>query len=81
MVSQAGLTVNVFNPPAGEAPPAPVVEEQVFVPLDKVQKRDPSMRDLLEALNRLKVPFRDRVAIFETMKRSGALHAKIIYEQ
>lgn len=81
VVSQAGLTVTVFNPPAGEPEPAPSVEELVFVPLDKAQKRDPGLSDLLEALNRLKVPFDERVGILETMKRSGALHAKVIYEQ
>jgi len=81
VVSQAGLTVNVVNPPPGEPPPTPVFEEQVFVPVDKLEKRDAGMGDLLEALNRLKVPFDDRVAIFQTMRRSGALHARIIYEQ
>ncbi len=82
VVSQAGLTVNVVNPPPGGPPPQPPpFEQQIFVPLDNAQKRDASMTDLLEALNRLKVPFKDRVAIFETMKRSGTLHAKIIYEQ
>ena len=81
VVSQAGLTVNIVNLPPGTAPPRPAFEQQVFVPLDNAQKRDAAMNDLLEALNRLKVPFKDRVAIFETMKRAGTLHARIIYER
>ena len=41
---------------------------------------DPNVNDLLEALNQLKVPFKDRVAILEEINRAGKLHARILYE-
>ena len=36
--------------------------------------------DLLEALNRLKTPFADRVSILEEIHRAGKLHARLLYE-
>ncbi len=80
VVSQAGLTVTVMNAPPGQPLPTPAFDTQVFVPVDNLAVRDAHMTDLLEALNRLKVPFEDRVAILESLKRSGSLHAKVIYE-
>jgi len=53
---------------------------QEFIALDKEELRLPNVRDLLEALNRLKVPFKDRVSILEEIHRAGKLHAKLMYE-
>ena len=39
-----------------------------------------NVRDLLEALNRLKVPFGDRISILEEIHRAGKLHARLMYE-
>ena len=48
--------------------------------LDSRENRLPNVKDLLEALNRLRVPFTDRVSILEEIHRAGKLHARIIYE-
>ena len=81
VVSQRGLTVTVLNPlPDGTPLPAPAIEQQEFVALDVETGRQPNVRDLLEALNRLKVPFKDRVSILEQIHRAGKLHARIMYE-
>ena len=80
VISQAGLTVTVANPLAEGTVPLPPTEQQLFVPLDVEQQRLPNVRDLLEALNRLKVPFKERVAILESIHRAGKLHARIQYE-
>jgi flagellar P-ring protein precursor FlgI len=80
IVSQLGLTVTVFNPGPGGAPLQPAIEQRDFVALDAEQSREPNVRDLLEALNRLKVPFKDRVAILEEIHRAGKLHAALLYE-
>jgi flagellar basal body P-ring protein FlgI len=53
---------------------------QSFVPVDAGANRRPNVTELLEALNRLKVPFKDRVAILEEIHRAGKLHAKMMYE-
>jgi len=79
VVSQAGLTVTVSHTPEGAAV-RPAVEEEPFVPVDVEGDRQPNVRDLLEALNRLKVPFADRVSILEEIHRAGKLHARIMYE-
>ncbi|MEK6798160.1 MAG: flagellar basal body P-ring protein FlgI [Planctomycetota bacterium] len=80
IVSQMGLTVTV----AGNAPEGtlirPTIDQQNFVPIDLEKSRSPNVKDLLEALNRLKVPFKDRVSILEEIHRAGKLHAKLMYE-
>ena len=80
VISQAGLTLTVVNPPPGTPTAKPAVEQQEFIALDKEELRLPNVRDLLEALNRLKVPFKDRVSILEEIHRAGKLHARLMYE-
>jgi len=81
VVSQLGMTVTVANPlPDGTLPPQPALEQQDFVAVDNPAQRLPNVQDLLEALNQLKVPFKDRVAILEEIHRAGKLHAHILYE-
>lgn len=81
IVSQLGMTVTVANPlPDGSAVPGPAFERNDFVALDSEDQRTPNVSDLLEALNRLKVPFKDRVSILEEIHRAGKLHAQILYE-
>jgi len=77
IVSQKGMTITVLGGGAG----APVIDEMSFVPLDVERDRSANVQDLLEALNRLKVPFEDRVSILEQVHRAGKLHAKILYEE
>ena len=52
----------------------------VLKALDRAEDRQPNVQDLLEALNRLTVPFKDRVSILEEIHRAGRLHAKLLYE-
>lgn len=80
VISQAGLTLTVVNPAVGTPAVKPSVEQQEFIALDKEELRLPNVRDLLEALNRLKVPFKDRVSILEEIHRAGKLHARLMYE-
>jgi flagellar P-ring protein precursor FlgI len=80
VISQAGLTLTVVNPMDGATAPKPAVEQLDFIALDRETSRLPNVRDLLEALNRLKVPFPDRVSILEEIHRAGKLHARLMYE-
>jgi len=80
VVSQAGLTVTVVNASPDGTPPRPVIEQVDFVPVDVEAERTPNVRDLLEALNRLKVPFDDRVTILEEIHRAGKLHGRLVYD-
>lgn len=79
VISQLGLTVTVSTG-EGEALTRAGVEQQQFVPVDVAATRLPNVKDLLEALNRLKVPFKDRAAILESIHRAGKLHARLVYE-
>ena len=78
IVSQKGMTVTVAATPEGAT--IPVLGERDFVPLDVETSRMPNVQDLLEALNRLNVPFEDRVSILQEIHRAGKLHAKLMYE-
>ena len=81
IVSQLGMTVTVAGPlPDGSPAPPPIYEQHDFVALDSPEVRSPNVKDLLEALNRLKVPFKDRVSILEEIHRAGRLHARLLYE-
>ena len=81
VVSQLGMTITVATPlPDGSAPPQPAFERQDFIALDDPSQRLPNVEDLLQALNQLKVPFKNRVAILEEIHRAGKLHARILYE-
>ena len=80
IVSQQGMTGTVFNPLKDGTVPRTATEQQDFVPLDSARNRQPNVQDLLEALNRLKVPFQDRVSILQEIHRAGKLHAELLYE-
>ena len=80
VISQMGLTVTVAGPLPDGTVPVLAFERQHFVALDSQVQRTANVKDLLEALNRLKVPFKDRVAILEEIHRAGKLHARILYE-
>lgn len=81
IVSQRGMTITVYNPlPDGTVPTSPF-DEREFVELDPGDGSGANVSDLLAALNTLKVPFAERVAILEQIHRAGKLHAPIVYEQ
>jgi len=77
IVSQKGMTVVVRMPP----PPAdePRVEAQQFVSLGTDRAVDANVSDLLQALNQLKVPIEDRIAILTQIQKAGKLHAKLVF--
>lgn len=80
IVSQMGLTVTVVGNDQLGGGVRPVAVEQNFIAVDSERNREANVRDLLEALNRLKVPFLDRVSILEEIHRAGKLHARLMYE-
>ena len=79
VVSHKGLTVTVRVPPP--APDEPRVESQQFVAVDTSKDRETNVADLLRALNQLKVPIDDRIAIIVEVQRAGKLHAKLVFKE
>lgn len=80
VISQQGFTVTIAAPQDDGTVPVPAFEQVDFVALDSQRNRSGNVQDLLEALNRLKVPFADRVSILEEIHRAGKLHARLLYE-
>jgi len=80
IVSQRGMTITVANPQADGTVPTAGFNQQDFLALDNDQTRLPNVRDLLHALNQLKVGFGERVSILEEIHRAGKLHAQFVYE-
>ncbi len=76
--SVGGLTINIFRNPDGSVQP-PALEEQHFVGLDPALQGGPTLSRLLEQLNGIKVPIKDRIAVIEALHGMGSIHAEIVY--
>jgi flagellar P-ring protein precursor FlgI len=95
VISMRGLTITSTAPGDGVRGPADpfggeplvgggVTRQGDFVPLAVGSTVDPrqqaKLRDLVDALDRLKVPAADRIAILKELHRTGKLHAKLILD-
>ena len=78
IVSHKGMTVLVRIPEVDPAEPR--VESQDFVSLGTNRADSSTVSDLLQALNQLKVPINDRIAILTDIQQAGKLHAKLIFK-
>ncbi len=77
IVSHKGLTITVRVPaPAADEPR---IESREFIALDTGERANAGLSDLLQALNQLKVPVEDRIAILTEIQRAGKLHAKLVF--
>ena len=80
VISQKGLTIMTTVPPIKPTPEAPQAQEQRFVAVDPENKGGAKLRDLVDALNLLRVPVEDRITIIQKMHENGQLHATLIVE-
>ncbi len=82
VISSKGLTITRIVPKAEPTLDDPIFQTQRHVALttlrDDQRPRAARLDDLLQALESLKVPFDDRVAILHEMKKLGVLHAQLI---
>jgi flagellar P-ring protein FlgI len=78
-ISHKGLSITTFQP-AAPPPATPQPVEQTFVALDSAREGATKLSQLIEALNQLKVPPEDRIAIIKMIHRTGKLHAELIVE-
>jgi len=78
--SQNGMTIQTVQPPAQGTPEAPLVTENNVAAFDTTGKSPAKLKDLVAALNRLKVPADRMIDLVETMHRTGRIHARLIYE-
>lgn len=80
VVAHAGLSISTVVPSPGEqAAPAP--ENRPFVPLDTARSGGTKLADLLDALDRLKVPTKDQIEIIEELDKTGKLMGRLLIEE
>jgi flagellar basal body P-ring protein FlgI len=61
-------------------PRTPVISERNAVALDTTNQGGAKLQDLVNALDQLKVPSEDRIAIVKELHKTGKLHAKLVVE-
>jgi flagellar P-ring protein precursor FlgI len=80
VISHKGLTITTVEPPPTPTPRTPVTTSTEVVALDTTNQGGGKLQDLVNALDQLKVPTEDRIAIVKELYRTGKLHAKLIIE-
>ena len=80
ILSVAGLTIQVTRAPDGQVQ-KPLVEQQNFVSLDPTNQGGSTLNKLLDHLNQIRVPVKDRISVIEELHRMGMIHARLIYEE
>ncbi|MGH7176476.1 MAG: flagellar basal body P-ring protein FlgI [Tepidisphaeraceae bacterium] len=80
VISHKGLTISTILPPTVPTPRNPVIEEQNAIALDTTNQGGAKLQELLSALDAIKVPAEDRIAIIKELYKTGKLHAKLSIE-
>lgn len=80
VISHRGLTIQTVTPAPVPTPRTPVVSNREAIALDTTGQGGAKLRDLVAALDQLKVPAEDRITIVKELHKSGKLHAKLIVE-
>ncbi|HVT90799.1 MAG TPA: flagellar basal body P-ring protein FlgI [Tepidisphaeraceae bacterium] len=80
VISHKGLTITTINPQPIPTQRTPVISERGVVALDTTNQGGGKLQDLVNALDQLRVPSEDRIAIVKELYKTGKLHAKLIIE-
>src|SRR5262249_10944442 len=80
VISPKGLTISTINPAPQPTPLTPLVTEKSAIALDTNNQGGAKLQELLNALDAIKVPAEDRIAIIKELHKTGKLHAKLILE-
>lgn len=81
VITFKGMTITTMTPEPKATPENPRIDTQEFAALDPGRAGGAKLKDLVDALNALKIPATDRVHIIEQLHRLGKLHAKLIVEE
>lgn len=81
VITYKGMTITTMTPEPKPTLEAPRIDEKQFVALDPLNRGGTKLKDLVDALNSLRLPAADRVHIIEELSRMGKLHAKLIVEE
>src|SRR4051794_8109515 len=78
VISHKGLTISTIAPPPIPTPRSPVITDKNAIALDTTNQGGAKLQELLNALDAIKVPAEDRIAIIKELHKTGKLHAKLI---
>jgi flagellar P-ring protein FlgI len=77
VISSNGLTISTVAPAPVPTPRNPVTTEKTVVAVDTTKQGGAKLQELMEALEAIRVPAEDRIAIIRELHKSGKLHAKL----
>jgi flagellar P-ring protein precursor FlgI len=80
VISHKGLTITTIDPVPTPSPRNPIVTNRDVVALETGNQGGAKLQDLVRALDQLRVPAEDRIAIIKELHKTGKLHAKLIIE-
>jgi flagellar P-ring protein precursor FlgI len=80
VISHRGMTITTVSPAPVPTARNPVTNEKRAMSIDTIGTGGPKLRDLVDALDAIKVPADDRISILEQLAKSGYLHAKLVVE-
>jgi len=80
VISHKGLTISTIAPPPIPTPRTPVITDKSAIAIDTTNQGGAKLQELLNALDAIKVPAEDRIAIIKELYKTGKLHAKLIVE-
>jgi flagella basal body P-ring formation protein FlgA len=75
VISHAGLTITTIAHSPQPAPHSPPVQTNGAIPIDTTGNGGAKLQDLVNALDQLKVPDADRIAIIKELYKTGRLRA------
>ncbi len=81
-IAHRGLSITSITPAPVATVQQPIHTERRYIGLDTTQQQtrmSTKLLDLLSALDQLKVPVQDQIAIIYEMQKTGALHARIVH--
>jgi len=80
VIIHKGLTISTINPAPVPSVRNPEIVDKTAIPLDTTNGGGAKLQDLVNALDQLKVPAEDRIAIVKELYKTGKLHAKLLME-
>jgi flagellar P-ring protein precursor FlgI len=80
VISHKGLTITTIAPQPVPSPINPIITTKDVVAIDTTAQGGAKLQDLVNAMDQLKVPAEDRIAIIKELYQTGKLHAKLLIE-
>lgn len=80
IITHNGLTISTRQPAIQPTDRTPVVRTEEWLKVDPDNAGGAKLQDLLSALDQLKVPAADKIAIVKQLHSTGKLHAKLLVQ-